>query len=114
MDINNLAKATLTPSGGQLTGTLTVERVSQIAGWKARQWCNRKSEVRATHLFRVSGTANGDSLNMSFKHEKFTECSCAAAACQADAASVSVASQNFRLTLDGNPLVGPSMMLTRR
>ena len=114
VEVNSQAKATLSSSGGRLTGTLTVERVSPIAGWKARQWCNRKSEVRATHLFRVSGTTSGDSLNMSFKHDKFTECSCAAAACLADAASVSVASQNFRLTLDGNHLVGPSMMLTRR
>lgn len=107
------ATAQLTGRPGSVSGQLTKSSVTRLAKYRRKE-CGGAAELTATHHFEVSGKPDGSGVKLSFSHVKYSKCSCKPSACSAAASTERLSTETLRMTVDGNHLIGPGMVLTRK
>ena len=105
---------TLQVSGNGVSGTTSITATNSL-GWRKRE-CNGQSEMTANYNFAVSGEVVGGVAAISFAKGSpaYSDCPCKASVCSAMAGGMRLGSQKFKMSLDGNHLIGNGMLLSRK
>ncbi len=105
-------KATISPAGAGISGSMTQERTSPVQGWR-RADCGGADTVTATHRYALSGEAEDAGLDLDFKHKGTENCTCKEGACAAAGAGAGIGGGASFWTLDGDHIVAPGLLLVR-
>lgn len=114
VDENTQTDMTLTASGTGLIGKTSLRKTASL-GWRKKE-CGNRPDVTSQFNFDIAGSVSGGNVKLHFAtgSPAYSECPCKEAVCKVLTQQVSMSTQNFRMSLDGNHLVGSGMMLTRK
>ena len=109
-----VAAMKLTGRPGSMSGTMSFTTATTLSGWRRRK-CENATELRATHHFAISGEPKGSWMQMAFERLRVSDCSCSdQATCTAMGAQETIKSRKVRMTADGNHIVGPGILASRK
>ena len=109
-DKDEQGEMTLTAGGAGASGSLAIDQTSTLPNWKRAQ-CNGDSVLKMTNVYSITAVVSGGEVKLTFGGSKATNCSCESAC---GSVTSSMGGKSARLTLDGNHLVGPGLVLTRK